>query len=146
MYRIVVQDGKVQRLKDRLNDPTLHTQSSTVRTGESLRRIEVDVMSLNRIKEVEELIRAEKTDIIGEYEVIGGSRSEVEEKRSAYIAKTALRFVLSYLIVFASIIITMLGSDYDKLASGMFPWWLVFLVSIPSAFGNVYGVEKTKPR
>jgi hypothetical protein len=144
-YTVVVQNGEKERLKERLRiDQTLNARVKNIRSGESLLRINVDVNNFRQRKDVEDRIRGNKTDIVRSLR-IAGSSSDVEEKRSIQIAKVCMRVVLSYVIIFTNIIATAVAGDYTKLTNGMFPWYIVFLVSIPSAVASVYSIDRTKP-
>jgi hypothetical protein len=128
-----------------LRDAKTLEKVSRIKKGEAIMRVQVDVVGLQKRKEVEALIRVDKNDIVGDCQVLVGARSNVEEKRSVTIAKACLRFAVSYAIIFGNIIASAVAGDYTKLVSGMFPWYIVFIVSIPSAIGSVYSIDRTKP-
>jgi hypothetical protein len=145
-YKVIVREENIARLEERVrDDQALNGKVGRIKRGEAIMRISVDVDSLKKRKEVEDLIRVDKYDIVGDCQVLRGARSEVEEKRSAVIAKRCARFFLSYAILVTNIIGATLANDYTKLLNGGFPWHIVLLVSIPSAIGSVISVEKTMP-
>jgi hypothetical protein len=149
-YRVMAYEAEIDDLKESLrNEQNLKAKVSEPKEGMAIYNVDVDVSSFQHRKDVETLIRTGNTAIVDEYVCLEPRKAkEVKEKISIKITRWCIGFVITYAIILTNIIIPTLQSkewQVSTLTNGLFPWWLVLLLSLPSAFGSVFSVSKLQP-